>query len=99
MRQEIGLLLIAMGFLLVMLSILQNPSQGNSGYGGGDPDRADTRRLRIEPGDGHNVYDRCIWVDGVDIPSFQEALELDARDSGNCSDLHWIYDVNLAPGE
>jgi uncharacterized protein (TIGR00304 family) len=34
MRQEIGLLLIAMGFPLVMLSILQNSIQGNSGYGG-----------------------------------------------------------------
>jgi uncharacterized protein (TIGR00304 family) len=34
MRQEIGLLLIAMGFLLVMLSLLQNSSQSNSVYGG-----------------------------------------------------------------
>jgi uncharacterized protein (TIGR00304 family) len=34
MRQEIGLLLIAMGFLLVMTSLLQNSGQGNSGYGG-----------------------------------------------------------------
>ncbi|VVB63154.1 Uncharacterised protein [uncultured archaeon] len=34
MRQERGLLLIAMGFLLVMVSILQDSRQGNSGYGG-----------------------------------------------------------------
>jgi uncharacterized protein (TIGR00304 family) len=34
MRQEIGLLLIAMGFLLVMVSLLQNSSQCNPGYGG-----------------------------------------------------------------
>jgi uncharacterized protein (TIGR00304 family) len=38
MRQEIGLLLIAMGFLLAMTSLfpslLQNTSSDNSGYGG-----------------------------------------------------------------
>ncbi len=34
MRQEIGLLLIAMGFLMVIASILQSSFQGNFGYGG-----------------------------------------------------------------
>ncbi len=34
MRREMGLLLIAIGFLLVTASLLQSPGQGSSGYGG-----------------------------------------------------------------
>jgi hypothetical protein len=35
--------------------------------------------LRIEPRDGHNDHDRGDWADGVRIPYFKEALELDAQ--------------------